>query len=1037
MPKLRLLLQCAVLLTCGSLFTATTGHAATAPDGPSFAVRVLDTDDGLPQNSVISMVQARDGYLWLGTLNGLVRFDGERFSHLLNANNTPALRDSRIVHLFEDSQRILWIGTETAGTLMIQDGVVSAPPQLAVGGVERRLRAAAEDASGAVWLYLANGDLWRYHEGSFSGFTIDPPEESVTRTIIQERNGPLWVGTAAHQFAVGAVTENGALALPVEEKLTIGRLDHLVAGRNGGYWRLANFRVQQWVGDKMVRDIGAYPWSRRLDGGFTMFLQATCATEDREGNLVVGTDVSGVFIVTPGGEVSQISTNGTSHGTIGHDRLDLPNGDRLSDNWVKTIVVDRESTLWVGTDGGGLNRVKRQALRTPAGIPNWSVESVTVTSDGTLVMGTARDGVTFWTNGTPSASLAAGRAIRSVYATREGALWIGNRDGGLCLQTSQLSPPECGQGADLIEQPVRAIHQDRTGRMWFGTGAGVISLSGSNDWKRFTTRDGLSGNQITAIADDTVGQVWIGTERSGINRLGAEGNWTAFRSSEGAPGDDIAGIWTDAEGVVWVSTFGNGLGCYRNGRWTRFTTREGLSSNNLGYLIDDGQGHLWIGSDIGVLRVPKGPLLEVADGERKLISSRVFDKSDGLPTRGLPLGSQPRVWRDSNGTLWFATTKGVAYARPTELRTNTNPPPVSIETSLVDDAARRPATIDNQRTLELRHGDDHVEFTYSSPILSAPERARFRYQLEGYDKEWNDVGNTRVAAYRKLPPGQYTFRVAAANEDGVWNEEGASLAVIVRPPFWRTWWFITGFVLLTLAWIAGAVHYFSTQRLQRQLAAMREQEALQRERARIARDIHDQVGASLTQVALLGELVETDKEFPQEVEAHAQQICQTARETTRALDEIVWTVNPANDTLEGLTNYICKHAQDFLAVAGLRYRLEVPETLPPISITPEVRHNVFLASKEAITNIVRHAKATAAWLRLRVEPNVFVFEIEDNGRGIPDPDAPTVRNGLRNMRKRMEDIGGKFEIDRGVAGGALVRLTVPMQKANMAAKQVS
>ena len=199
------------------------------------------------------------------------------------------------------------------------------------------------------------------------------------------------------------------------------------------------------------------------------------------------------------------------------------------------------------------------------------------------------------------------------------------------------------------------------------------------------------------------------------------------------------------------------------------------------------------------------------------------------------------------------------------------------------------------------------------------------------------------------------------------------------------------------------------------MAGLRQQQALEKERARIARDIHDQVGASLTQLALLGEMVEADKETPEEAEAHARQISQTARETTRALDEIVWTVNPSNDTLDGLVNYICKHAQDYSAVAGLRYRLDVPAQLPAAAISPETRHNVFLAAKEAVTNIVKHARASEACIHLRLEPRGFTLEIEDNGRGPAGlkEKAAESRNGLRNMRKRMEDVGGEFSIGPG------------------------
>ncbi len=445
----------------------------------------------------------------------------------------------------------------------------------------------------------------------------------------------------------------------------------------------------------------------------------------------------------------------------------------------------------------------------------------------------------------------------------------------------------------------------------------------------------------------------------------------------------------------------------------------------MGYLTDDGEGNLWIGSNVGILRVPKTLLNEFASGGRSFIPCRAFDISDGLPTRGRPSRSQHGAVLRGDGTLWFATTKGLVTADPAHVHPNTNPPPVTIEAMTVDDLPRQMERHGEVNALVLRPGDELLELFYSSLNLAAPERARFRYRMDGFAKEWTDV-TERVARYQRLAPGKYVFRVTAANEDGVWNEIGASLAVVVLPPYWRTWWFVTTLVVATLIWIGVLVHYFSTQRLQRQVAVLRQQEALEKERARIARDIHDQVGASLTQVALLGELVETDKDVPEEVEAHARQICQTARDTTRALDEIVWTVNPANDTLEGLVNYICKHTQDFLAVAGLRYRLDVPDNLPPVNITPDVRHNVFLASKEAVTNVVRHSGATSAWIRVKIHPANFVVEIEDNGRGLPDPDAPTVRNGLRNMRKRMEDIGGTFAILRGAEGGALVRLTVPL-----------
>jgi signal transduction histidine kinase len=231
--------------------------------------------------------------------------------------------------------------------------------------------------------------------------------------------------------------------------------------------------------------------------------------------------------------------------------------------------------------------------------------------------------------------------------------------------------------------------------------------------------------------------------------------------------------------------------------------------------------------------------------------------------------------------------------------------------------------------------------------LAYPERTRFKFLMEGHETDWTDAGDSRIARYPKLPPDKYTFRVKAGNEDSMWNETGSSLTIIVLPAFWHAWWFRGLMIAVLLIAVIAAVRYVSTQNLQRQVATLRQQEAVERERSRIARDLHDQLTANLTQVALLGELAESDKDLPDEVEAHAQQISQTARETTRALDEIVWEANPSNDTLDSLITYACKYAQEYLALAGLRYRLDVPESLPAVPIPPDVRHNVFLAFKEA------------------------------------------------------------------------------------------
>ena len=523
--------------------------------------------------------------------------------------------------------------------------------------------------------------------------------------------------------------------------------------------------------------------------------------------------------------------------------------------------------------------------------------------------------------------------------------------------------------------------------------------------------------------------MWIGTDRGGLDCI-ENGRLSVFRKQprDGLPADNVSSLFVDKDGVLWVGTTG-GLGRLDHGKWRHFTTREGLASNKIGYLLEDDQGYLWIGSNAGLMRVLKRSLDDLPEGSSATLPCRLFGKSDGLPTGECSSESQPGPCRTADGSLWFPTIKGLVVVNPMSLKPNTNPPPVVIDSVVIDGQLtgedRLRAEVPHAVTIPASKQTLEVHFTSLS--LAAPESGFFRYRLSPQERDWTQAEpQRRYARYPRLPHGEYRFEVTACNEDGVWNQAPAILSVIVLPPFWQTWWFLAGSSILLLALIAGSVHYVSTQKLQRQLASLRQQEALERERSRIARDLHDQLGANLTQVTLLAEMAEADKQLPNEVESHARQICTTARETTHALDEIVWTVNPSNDTLEGLVNYVCKYAQDYLALAELKYRIEVPPQLPAAPISPEVRHNVFLAAKEAINNIVKHSQAESAWVRLALQPNQFVLEIEDNGRGVKEADANKGRSGLKNMRRRMEEIGGNFETSAGAEGGTRIRLTAPL-----------
>ncbi|MBN2505916.1 MAG: hypothetical protein JXQ71_04405 [Verrucomicrobia bacterium] len=970
-----------------------------------FTIERWDTDRKLPQGSVFGLTQTQDGYLWFGTLGGLVQFDGMQF-RVFDEGNTPGLNSSRIVGLFEDRQRRLWISTDTAGLALAQEGRVTS---LGIGRGSRnsRLRGACEDASGAIWFYLADGQLLRHARGETATVLEGTNWLSFSRSLILEDSGILWVGADRHQLGIDTQTPFApSEPAPMQHVPVKHRLDFLLASRRGGYWRLADGRVQRWRGDRLEEDWGPYPWS----GG----ARVSAACEDAEGNLVVGMVTvyaeGGVFWLGPAGESARI---GREQG--------------LSHESVLSLCLDREGNLWVGTDGGGLNRVKRKVFRQPAGLRSGAVYSVCEDAQGGLWVGYNNAGASYWKAGHARDFGTAERLhpdVWAVFVDRRERVWAGTW-GGLHMLVEGQFPRVAGVPA--LQKAVLAIHEDRQGVLWFGTRGGLVRGDGQA-WKVFTTRDGLSTDLVRAIADDAEGNLWVGTEDGGLNRW-RDGVFTVFRKHpDGLASDRITSLLVDEAGVLWIGT-GSGLVRFHQGRWTRYTTREGLASNSVGDVMDDGRGFLWLGSTAGLMRLSKHALNEFVAGRTNMVPCRAYGRMDGLPNGECTQGSQPGACRARDGRLWFPTTEGLAWVDPARLQPNTHPPPVVIETVLLDGQIQHANTLHAAfpGRVVMPAGKERLEIRYTSLNLAAPERARFKYLLEGHETAWTEAGDARTARYSKLPPGQYTFRVTACNEDGVWNEGGSTLAVSVLPPFWRTWWFLAGSAAAVLGTLVAVVHYLSTQKLQRQVVRLRQEEALDKERSRIARDIHDQLGASLTQIGFLGEMIESDKQHPAEVAEHARQITQTARDTTRVLDEIVWAVNPSNDTLDGLVTYVCKHAQEYLAVAGLRYRLEVPDPLPRTPLPPEVRHNVFLAAKESVTNVVRHAHATEARLRLVLHKDGFTLDIEDNGRGLAGVDEQRTRsrNGLANMRKRMQDIGGTFAIGPGDQGGTRVRLTVP------------
>jgi signal transduction histidine kinase/streptogramin lyase len=945
------------------------------------------------------MTQSHAGYLWLATFNGLVRFDGVRFT-VFDSHNTPALDSSRIVRVWEDNSSRLWISTEPGGLIRREKGIFQ---RLNPPGPVSQLNAICNGAtSGEVWITFADGRFFRVRNGNFEEQKLrwnnDQPA-AVAPLLLKDGTVVVWTSHGPLKLTGETFTPAGDGA----DKLA-NISDVFAPSRRGGSWRTLNGEIVRIERDQIVD---------RRDGPEALRSAVASLFEDRSGNLWVGLMGTGVVRYDPSG------------------KRDWINGSfELSHAQVRCIFEDHEGNIWVGTDGAGLHRLRIGAFSVidkNAGLPADIALAVTETEEG-LWIGTNGGGLAHEKDNQTETLNANGVVhVWTLLGAKDKTLWIGTWGAGGFKKVGDRveAAPELNALAGVI----LASHEDAAGKLWFGGPGGLVRVAHGNT-KHFTRAEGLSHNDVRAIIDDGEGGLWLGLNGGGVNRY-RNGKFESIRKNNGLASDEVWALHRDSSNALWIGTFGGGLSVLRGSTINSFTTEDGLPSGVICSITEDDAGYLWMSSYSGVFRIKKSDLLNHKGHAGPKLDFTVFTKSDGLPSRECTGSFQPAVCKTRDGRLVYPTVKGVAIVDPRNLRVNPNPPQVKIEEAEIDGESI--ALDPTAAVFTIRPNRAQVQFRYTGLSFSAPEKVRFRYRLEPLDKEWQDAGPRRTAYYSHLPPGDYRFHVIAANNDGIWNNTGSILAIRVIPAFWQTYWFLAACVLMIGGAIAGSIRYVEVRKLQRQMQLLEQQHAVERERARIAKDMHDDLGASLTQITLLSELARTDLPRPAQAEAHIRQISGTARELTRAMDEIVWAVNPQNDTLEDLLTYTVKFAQEHLGLARIRCRLDVPAHLPPLHLSAEIRHNLFLAIKEAINNVAKHSKATEALLRLRTSASEFVFEVEDNGAGVPPLvlaghtehlTTPGSHNGLRNMERRLREIGGAFEIIPRLGGGTIIRMRV-------------
>jgi signal transduction histidine kinase/ligand-binding sensor domain-containing protein len=971
--------------------------ALAAPAQAQYRFDSWTADTGLPQNTVSDIYQTRDGYLWLSTMDGLLRFDGVRFT-VFDKGNSQGISSNRVLRLYEDAQGDLWAGTEDGGVIRYHEG------RFISYGKEQGLTSLyaaylTDDTKGNLFVYLVNDQVMRLADGKFVPLGQTNPVSSPILskpTALQESRRVPCPNNSEHIFCLGYGATGWTEADGLPSLHMVG--NNAIEDRHGALWMVLDTGLVKIENGTVAR---VYTERDGLPGSPILFVtgaRTSFISKDRQGAVWL-TDLETMRSQFVGGNVpTPITAPGNA---VGYE--------------------DREGNLWFGTTREGLFRARKQfitAYSTPDGLAQNNIYPIYEDREGVIWVGTTKglfrykDGVFTLDESlkdnliTAIAEDQSGRLIVASY----GKVWVRE-----------------GKRFDLLMEKkggvIWAIYPDQDGTLWFGWELGLIRFKDGAEVV-YKTEDGLSGNDVKVIISDANGGLWIGTY-GGLTHY-ASGRFNSWTERDGLPSRTVRSLYRDDEGVLWIGTYDGGLGRFKDGKFTRYTTGEGLFNNGVFQILEDGQGLFWLSSNRGIYRVSRRELEEFADGRRASITSVAYGKSDGMLNVECNGGRWPAGIRAHDNRLWFPTQDGVAVIDPESVPFNPQPPPVRVESFLVD---RAPAAFD--REIQVQPDQENFEINYTALSYINSENLRFKYRLEGLDSDWIDAGVRRTAYYSHVPPGAYTFHVIAANSDGVWNMDGASVRVTVRPRLYQTWWFRTA-VALGIFGLGFAAYRVRVNRLEwahkaqeefsHKLLASQEQE-----RQRISSELHDSLGQSLLIIKNRIALAQSEIDERETVEEQLDELSHSATAAIEECREIAYNLRPYQISRFGLAKTLYGIFMRINEVTDIKATAEIDEI--DDLLTDEAQINVYRIVQECVNNIIKHSLATEASLSVKRDRGDITFLIQDNGRGFVKGELPTEGNGrggfgLIGIAERIKMLPGQFEIDS--EHGTRIRIRIPL-----------
>jgi signal transduction histidine kinase/ligand-binding sensor domain-containing protein len=987
-----------------------------AVSNPAWFSRSWQTEDGLPEHTIVGLAQTPDGYLWVATREGLFRFDGVRFQEF-----TPAMRagspPGQIRALLMDHRGRLWVARDGGGVVCVRDGLLDQVVVLGEGLFKDPAQNLCEDATGDIWVSESAGAVYRIHEGSARVFGS---AEGLTKDqcrLAADVQGRAWFsqGGKAGFFEAGRFKP----VLELKESPL-----HLARARQGGVWLCSDTHLYRCSERGFVEQLAELQTDPSRSA-----LEVTALYEDKSHGLWIGTASSGLLRYDEKGVQSVDAT--------------LPA--------ITALAEDSEGDIWVGTRGSGLNRFRPRAAElvgVTSGLPFVAVQSACEDASGTL-----------WVAGQNGNLARFDGGIWKPLSLKDGWAWgavsclTAEPDGGVALGTRAQGVFRWKDGVFTslpINQKftnvfIRSIFSRTNGELWVSPNSGgILYRYRQGSLHTFALPPGSI--HVRAMTSGSHSNLWAATVDGRLLQIVGESLSDATTNIPYRLHQSIRCLQSTDDGSLWIGFAGQGLGRLKNGHYFEFHRRDGLWDEYVSQILADDRGWLWIGGNRGIYKMARAELESVAGGHPLRARSVVLGRGDGLPALQASFGVSPVSARCQDGRLLMPMQTGLAVIQPNMLRRNALPPPVNIELLRVNGhtvagyaLATPPVEKEQEQSaplnlralpplLRLGPGVNQIEFEFTALSLSSPENVTFRYKLQGVDNDWLEARSTRTASYPRLSPGNYRFRVIACNHDGVWNENGDTLSFSIKPYLWEAGWFRVAMSIAVLSLLGGGLWLGMRRRYRRRIQRLELRQAVERERTRIAQDLHDDLGSGLVEINLGSELAQDPTLAAHEMREHILEIGARAREMVTALDEIVWAVNPKHDTVSSLATYFCQFTQHFLKTTAVRCHLEVARELPSVALTTEQRHNLFLAFKQALSNAVQHSGATELRLSIDAPDAVLSVTLADNGRGLDLAATPEQvgADGLNNMRHRLHELGGHCKWTSHPGQGTSVTFTLPL-----------